>query len=168
MKLQSIVFFALGGFSSLVSSQAANGTTNSTVYSVTVGLGGLVFNPRTILAPVGSTVQFNYYPMNHSVAQSSFDSPCTPLNNGLFSGYVPVSANESSTSFVISINDTNPIYLYCSQALHCQAGMVAIINPYASPMLPLLPYCWSSEISGCSLLMLLSGQRATAQNLYKL
>ncbi|KAL9116958.1 MAG: hypothetical protein Q9187_006511 [Circinaria calcarea] len=136
MKLSTLVLFALGGFSSLVASQA-NTTTNSTVFTVTVGLGGrLLFNPQTIFAPVGATVQFAYYPQNHSVAQSSFESPCAPLDNGIFSGYVPVSANQSLTSFVISINDTNPIYLYCSQMQHCQAGMVAIINPSATESFP--------------------------------
>jgi hypothetical protein len=33
--------------------------------------------------------------------------------------------------FTITINDTNPIWLYCSQTQgsHCQAGMAMVINP---------------------------------------
>lgn len=31
--------------------------------------------------------------------------------------------------FTLTINDTNPIWLYCAQVGHCQAGMVAVINP---------------------------------------
>lgn len=36
--------------------------------------------------------------------------------------------------FVITINDTNPIWFYCSQGVpavytHCAYGMVGVINP---------------------------------------
>lgn len=38
---------------------------------------------------------------------------------------------SQSTTFSITINDTNPIWLYCSQTelSHCQAGMAMVINP---------------------------------------
>jgi hypothetical protein len=31
--------------------------------------------------------------------------------------------------FMVPITDTDPIYIYCSQAQHCQQGMVMVINP---------------------------------------
>ncbi|KAH0536386.1 hypothetical protein FGG08_006736 [Glutinoglossum americanum] len=34
-----------------------------------------------------------------------------------------------SQVFAVDINDTNPVWLYCAQVGHCQAGMVAVINP---------------------------------------
>lgn len=30
---------------------------------------------------------------------------------------------------MVPITDTDPIYIYCSQAQHCQQGMVMVINP---------------------------------------
>jgi len=65
------------------------------------------------------------------VAQSGFEKPCHPAPNGIFSGYMPTPANMS---FAVTINDTNPIWYYCSQFSHCGIGasMVGVINPYDS------------------------------------
>ena len=46
---------------------------------------------------------------------------------------MPVS--ESATTrpvFTIAVNDTKPIWFYCSQAKHCQGGMVGVINAPAA------------------------------------
>jgi hypothetical protein len=70
-------------------------------------------------------------PQNHSVTQSSFGNPCHPLaSGGFFSGFVPTMESPSSTTFTITVNDTNPIWFYCGQTLgnHCQSGMVGAIN----------------------------------------
>ena len=55
-----------------------------------------------------------------------------PLKGGFFSGFTP---NESPdvaapTTFTITVNDTKPIWAYCSQTNgdHCQKGMVHSIN----------------------------------------
>lgn len=94
---------------------------------------------------------------NHSVVQGDFNSPCRPSNPAIYSGFIPShsgpavspntrdpaetttkaaktnfpipSAPKQNTSFVLTINDTKPIWYYCSQAKHCQAGMVGVINP---------------------------------------
>ncbi|KAK3630079.1 hypothetical protein LTR56_002634 [Elasticomyces elasticus] len=84
---------------------------------VAVGENGLVFTPSTITAPVGSQVEFQFYPRNHSVVSSAFDNPCQP-DGKLFSGYMPVSAGTGPDVFVITINDTNPIWYYCSQNVY--------------------------------------------------
>jgi hypothetical protein len=33
--------------------------------------------------------------------------------------------------FTVTVNDTNPIWLYCAQTVssHCQSGMAMVINP---------------------------------------
>lgn len=78
---------------------------------------------------------------NHSVVQSTFDQPCQPIKNnmpsatGFFSGFMPVKANASMMpSYTIMVNDTKPIWYYCSQGDHCQDGMVGVINPCVSPI----------------------------------
>ena len=55
--------------------------------TVKVGENDLVFNPSSITAAKGDTIEFSFYPHNHSVAQSTFEKPCQPLNGGIFSGY---------------------------------------------------------------------------------
>ncbi|KAH9214833.1 Cupredoxin, partial [Leptodontidium sp. 2 PMI_412] len=94
----------------------------------------IVFNPDTATAAIGDTVEFHFYPKNHSVTQGDFDSPCGTgsLTNGFFSGYVPSASEEAPNVFQITIADTNPIWYYCSQGEHCASGMVGVINPPAS------------------------------------
>ncbi len=76
---------------------------------------------------------------NHSIVQSTFDQPCAPIANnqpstpGFFSGFMPVGENSTVRPvFTIAINDTKPIWFYCSQARHCQSGMVGVINAPAA------------------------------------
>lgn len=48
---------------------------------------------------------------------------------GIKSGFMPVAADATEIPvFTIRVNDTKPIWLYCSQATHCQKGMVMAIN----------------------------------------
>jgi plastocyanin len=97
----------------------------------------LKFFPEKITAAVGSMVQFQFRGGNHTVTQSTFDQPCVPINQvnssivGIFSGYQPVAASASMGMvpvFTVMINNTNPVWLYCSQGRHCQNGMVMVIN----------------------------------------
>jgi plastocyanin len=64
---------------------------------VDVGLVGLTFFPKSIPAEVGDVVKFYFHPKNHSVVQSSFESPCdsSSITNPMFSGFVPVSYGEA-------------------------------------------------------------------------
>jgi len=42
---------------------------------------------------------------------------------------MPVSPSAAEIpAFTILINNTNPIWIYCSQVQHCQKGMVMVIN----------------------------------------
>ncbi|KAI0154278.1 Cupredoxin [Xylariaceae sp. FL1272] len=97
----------------------------------------LTFSPNNIQAAVGEMVQFQFISGNHSVVQSNFDNPCEPitLHNasaaGMFSGYMDVAAGEStgmSPVYTMMISATTPVWLYCSQGKHCQAGMTMVIN----------------------------------------
>ena len=61
---------------------------------ISVGKGGLVFNPEAVTADVGDLLQFSFYPKNHSVAQGSLSAPCQPLAGGVYSGFMPVEIGE--------------------------------------------------------------------------
>ncbi|KAI8631000.1 Cupredoxin [Xylariaceae sp. FL1651] len=107
------------------------------VVSVSTPNNTLIFSPNNLKANAGDMVQFQFLAGNHSVAQSNFDNPCTPIADhvanvtGMFSGYMPVSAGMSTGNmplYTMMIADTKPVWLYCSQGKHCQAGMVMVIN----------------------------------------
>lgn len=120
--MHSILATAL--FSLLPLSLAAN-------IPITVGDGNLVFNPSVVTANVGDTLIFSFYPKSHSVVQSSFADPCHPLvSGGFFSGFQPLSAGPGPVDFVVQVNDTRPIWIYCSQTKdsHCQKGMAMVVN----------------------------------------
>ncbi|EFZ03825.1 hypothetical protein X797_011812 [Metarhizium robertsii] len=89
----------------------------------------LRYNPASLEAPVGTKIEFHFFPKNHSVIESSFDNPCHPLSSdGFSSGFIPVTESPSNTTFTIIIKDTDPIWFYCAQANHCERGMVGAIN----------------------------------------
>ena len=102
------------------------------VHNVDVGEDGFTFSPNTVHAKVGDTVQFHFYAGDHSVAQSTFKSPCHPHSpKAIFSGFINPSGGdkEADEMFAMRVNTTDPIFLYCAQVGHCEAGMVMVINP---------------------------------------
>ncbi|KAL2054401.1 hypothetical protein ABVK25_005149 [Lepraria finkii] len=108
--------------------------THATNIPITVGADAeLAFNPQVITASVGDTLTFSYFPKNHSVVQSSFTDPCHPLADGFFSGFQPLAAGPGPVEFVVTVNDTKPIWIYCSQTSHCQKGMAMVVNQPAPP-----------------------------------
>lgn len=67
--------------------------------------------------------------MDHSVVQSSYEDPCTPIPGGSYSGFVLApSGAQGSQIFLLTINTTVPIYRCCGQTGHCQFGMVGVLN----------------------------------------
>lgn len=112
-------------------SAAAQTASTGTVHDVDVGQNGFTFSPDTLTASKGDTVNFHFFAGDHSVSQSTFDAPCVPAPiNPIYSGFInPTGSGEASTMFSITINDTTPIWLYCSQVTHCQTGMAMVINP---------------------------------------
>ncbi|KLJ07120.1 hypothetical protein EMPG_17390, partial [Blastomyces silverae] len=109
-----------------------------TVHPVQVGNseGSQRFYPDSLTVEPGSMVQFQFHPANHSVAQSTFEDPCSPMSDGtgIRSGFLPVSADAADMPvFTVMINDTDPVWLFCGQNNHCQNGMVMVINPPDAP-----------------------------------
>ena len=95
-----------------------------------------IFSPPQIKANPGDLVQFQFYSNNHSVASAMFDKPCVPelesdpsSKKAFWSGFMPTT-DEGKLVFTMKVQDTQPIYFYCSQARHCQSGMVGAINAY--------------------------------------
>ncbi|KAK6531044.1 hypothetical protein TWF281_007871 [Arthrobotrys megalospora] len=95
-----------------------------------------VFKPSSLKAAIGDTIDFLFRPMNHSVVRGSFDKPCVPVEDTdsgtkpFFSGFFPVkSLNDEHPIFRIKVEDSEPIWFYCSAGRHCQDGMVGVINP---------------------------------------
>ncbi|EOD44813.1 putative extracellular serine-rich protein [Neofusicoccum parvum UCRNP2] len=106
-------------------SQAAN-------IDVIVGKNGLTFEPNSTTAAEGDTLTFKFWPMAHSVVQGAFGSPCTPSDTGFNSDFVRTTSGAANRTFVVTVNNTDPIWYYCSQGKHCQSGMVGVINPPAN------------------------------------
>ncbi|KAF2399044.1 hypothetical protein EJ06DRAFT_531359 [Trichodelitschia bisporula] len=90
------------------------------------------FFPESVTAQPGQTIRFEFLANNHSVVQTSFDSPCTPAQGGFNSGFI---ANEANTipgpTKDFTVKDAGPLYMSCLQVTHCGKGMVFTINPPA-------------------------------------
>jgi len=105
-------------------------SSSGTVHTVTAGNGALKYVPNSITAAVGDTIEFHFYPPEHSVAQSSFAAPCVPLGpTAFFSGPFTQSSGQNANVFTLTINDTNPIWFYCGVPTHGESGMAGVINP---------------------------------------
>jgi plastocyanin len=110
------------------------------VHTVVVGgPGKLLFSPDHIIANPRDQIVFQFNVKNHSVVQSAFASPCSPLNannasapQALRSGFHPVGANDTDfPTWTVTVNDTTPSWFYCEQTApssHCGAGMVFAVN----------------------------------------
>jgi len=108
---------------SLVGLLLASGSAWAATHSVKVGDGGLKFDPSTVIAKDGDTVDFLFVSdLTHSVAQSNKDTPCQPSDRGFWSG------QQKGKTFSIKVNGTDPIYFYCAVDSHCASGMVGTIN----------------------------------------
>jgi len=132
----------LAALVSLLAAVGANaapvsGRSNTTpvTHLVEVGKNGLTYSPPYITANPGDEVQFNFFAKNHTVVQSSFKDPCTPLADGIFAGFQPTNITKDTTGLVtfktvtFQVDTTNPLWFYCAQANHCQSGMTFAINP---------------------------------------
>ena len=126
-----------------------------TIHLITVGKGSNSFVPNNVVAAVGDVISFSFYPLNHSVVKAQYGYPCVPYEDlgpnreGWFSGFHPVpvvTANVSFSetygaispclinyvqlpSFNVTINDTEPLFYYCSAPGSCiDYGMVGAVN----------------------------------------
>jgi plastocyanin len=109
-------------------------------HTISVGNGDHKFRPDVTQAEVGDTIEFTFYPANHSVVRAEYQFPCIPYEmtgsgkTGFFSGFHAVDAVlDSPPSYQLQINDTSPIFFYCSAPGSCTTyGMVGVINPNSS------------------------------------
>jgi len=108
---------------------SATTASSSSIQTVTVAKGGaLSFTPDTLTITPGSQVVFQFDAAAHSVTQSSFDQPCQPISpSGINSGF-STTASGPNSFFTITVNSTDPIFIYCAQVGHCQGGMSLVIN----------------------------------------
>ncbi|KAH6604684.1 hypothetical protein Trco_006391 [Trichoderma cornu-damae] len=105
---------------------------------VDVGQSGLSFSPDDIQANIGDILEFHYHAINHSVVAADFANPCKPkAQGGFYSGFFPTSSGENDNVFQVEVNNTTPIWFYCSQPKgnHCGAGMVGAVNANANKTL---------------------------------
>ncbi|KAG1736793.1 hypothetical protein EDB19DRAFT_1021775 [Suillus lakei] len=101
-------------------------------FNVTVGGGPLRYDPQSVNANPGDTIVFTFKQANHTVSQSTLAQPCVKAANGFDSGYKPVPADNTNGPFPaaqFTVQDTNPVWVYCKQGNHCQQGMVFAVNP---------------------------------------
>ncbi|KAF2001667.1 hypothetical protein P154DRAFT_167085 [Amniculicola lignicola CBS 123094] len=116
--------------------------------------GGLHFEPQNVVAEIGDLIEFHFLPKNHSVVQSSFDEPCKPLQNGVFSGFnFPTKEGEAPDVFVFTVLDKKPFWYYCSQTAgnHCQMGMAGVINQNFDGQATLAAYKEKAKLTGTSI-----------------
>jgi len=109
-----------------------NITTTANIIDVQVGGANIfAYTPAYVFANKGDMIRFQFLQVNHTVTQSSFYSPCTALEGGANSGFVP---NPEGTPGLYGFNFTVPgdgqFYFYCQQDMHCaKFGMVFEVNP---------------------------------------
>jgi hypothetical protein len=89
-----------------------------------------------LIANIGDIIEFQFFPPNHSVVRAEYGYPCIPYEliskkPGFFSGFYPVDQILSDPpKWHLRINDTLPIFLYCSAPGSCiNYQMVGVINP---------------------------------------
>ncbi|USP76471.1 hypothetical protein yc1106_03745 [Curvularia clavata] len=99
---------------------------------VTAGMAPkLEYTPDTIKAAVGDMVVFEFMQKNHTVTQSTFADPCTKMEGGMDSGFMPNPDGKPGVTWNMTVATTEPLWFYCKQknGIHCGKGMVFSINP---------------------------------------
>lgn len=115
---------------------SALGLAQAATFDVIVGAGGLKFQPSSVAAAVGDTINFvfNVPGTNHTATLSTFGTPCVASMPGVVdSGFNAVKADDPTTfrNWSITLDKTDPLWFYCAQGKHCQNGMVFAVNPTA-------------------------------------
>ncbi|KAI5814502.1 hypothetical protein BZA77DRAFT_236777, partial [Pyronema omphalodes] len=98
-----------------------------------------VFTPDNIVADVGDTIKFMFYPGPHSVVRGDWGSPCIDYSriynkDAFYSGIITTINYPQPGSFqtwTLTVNDTEPKVFYCSGKGSCLGGMVGVINSNA-------------------------------------
>lgn len=65
-----------------------------------------MFTPQFVNVSANTVVSFVFVsPGNHSVSESSFATPCEPVDGGFSSGFVPTLADGTSGSWNLTVTD---------------------------------------------------------------
>ncbi|KAG8807192.1 hypothetical protein FRC18_005684, partial [Serendipita sp. 400] len=84
-----------------------------------VTLSGLSYSPNHLdNVAAGDTITFMASGGSHTATQSSLVNPCVHATGGFDSGTL-----NSGQTYQITVNDTNPIWVYCMMPGHCRSGM---------------------------------------------
>jgi len=85
----------------MTSSATATATAAAATKTIIVGFDGHAFSPNMTEANTGDTIEFDFYPGNHSVVRSEYMFPCVPYETtgngktGFFSGFYNVAAQST-------------------------------------------------------------------------
>ncbi|KDQ20387.1 hypothetical protein BOTBODRAFT_141985 [Botryobasidium botryosum FD-172 SS1] len=98
------------------------------------GNNGLGFDPSSIRPVAGDTIVFEFHAGTHSVIQSTFDKPCTPLSGGFQSGdvTVPDGTSVDATGLptkTFNVIDASSLWFYDGAPGQCVLGGVLSVNP---------------------------------------
>ncbi|KAF8990466.1 hypothetical protein BDQ17DRAFT_367840 [Cyathus striatus] len=103
---------------------------------ITVELRDMAFHPPNVTAVAGDFIVFRIHNGNHSVTQSTFESPCTPSPANISSGFIHANSHKRFWTYKVSHKAARaPVWFYCQQTNpknFCHAGMVFAINPRLS------------------------------------
>lgn len=105
-------------------------------HTIQVGLLDHKMRPEITEAAVGDIIEFDFYPLNHSIVRAEYGFPCIPYEmtgsskKGFYSGFYPVDkVLDNPPKWSVRVNDTEPIFFYCSAPGSCTTwGMVGGIN----------------------------------------
>ncbi|KAF2643602.1 hypothetical protein P280DRAFT_515993 [Massarina eburnea CBS 473.64] len=96
------------------------------------------FGPNVTTAEEGDEIEFHFQNSNHSVVRATVENPCQPFDYlsdqngpGFFSGFLSHEpGNGEIPTWKVRVNNTDPIYFYCSALNSCNKyKMIGIINP---------------------------------------
>jgi plastocyanin len=130
------MFFSLASCAALVSLVAIPNVLAVDIPVIVGGAGILAYNPPSVNAVVGDKIVFTFREKNHTATQSSLAAPCTKLEPGFDSGFLPVDAGDISgtKTAVYTVTSLDPVWVYCRQGNHCQSGMVFAVNAAADQL----------------------------------
>lgn len=102
----------------VAASFAARATAATT--KINVGQSGLSFSPNSVTASMGDTLEFHFFPQNHSVVMGDFNNACQPASSGgFYSGFMPTSSGEAVRSLPLG-----PYLFSVTSSRHCPISTV--------------------------------------------
>ncbi|KZT11377.1 uncharacterized protein LAESUDRAFT_643145 [Laetiporus sulphureus 93-53] len=104
----------------------ATGTSSGTTHTVIVAptQGVLRFVPFAVNATPGDTIFYMWNANNHTVTKGSELEICNETTDAFATG-----EHDKGFTFTEMVNDTDPVFYFCSTPGHCEKGMFGIINP---------------------------------------